>query len=62
MIGTIVNVIAVIVGSIIGLFFNKKLPDKVITTVFQGIGLFTLYLGFSMAGSVSSNCTRCGSR
>ncbi len=49
MIGTLVNIIAVIVGSSIGLLFNKSLPEKVIKPVFQAIGLFTLVLGISMA-------------
>ncbi|MBN2788918.1 MAG: DUF554 domain-containing protein [Candidatus Delongbacteria bacterium] len=47
--GTIVNVAAVISGSIIGLIIHNKLPERIIKTVFQGIGLFTLFLGFSMA-------------
>ena len=49
MTGTIVNVITVIVGSTIGLLVHTRLPEKLQTTLFQGIGLFTLYLGMSMA-------------
>ncbi|HMA62460.1 MAG TPA: DUF554 domain-containing protein [bacterium] len=49
MTGTIVNVITVIVGSTIGLLVHTRLPKKLQTTLFQGIGLFTLYLGMSMA-------------
>ena len=49
MTGTIVNVVAVIVGSILGLIFNTKLPERYIKIVFQGIGLFTIFLGISMA-------------
>ncbi len=49
MLGTIVNVITVIVGGSIGLILNKKLPDRFIKIFFQVVGLFTLFLGFSMA-------------
>jgi uncharacterized membrane protein YqgA involved in biofilm formation len=49
MIGTLVNVTTVIVGSLIGILFKSRLPQRFINIFFQVIGLFTLYLGFSMA-------------
>jgi len=49
MLGTIVNVLAVIIGGSIGLLLNKKLPQRFVTIFFQVVGLFTLFLGFSMA-------------
>ena len=49
MIGTIVNVITVVAGSALGLALNKKLPKRFIRIFFQVVGLFTLFLGFSMA-------------
>jgi uncharacterized protein len=49
MIGTLVNVLAVIIGSGIGLFVKTKLPKKIKDTAFQGIGLFTIILGIFMA-------------
>jgi uncharacterized membrane protein YqgA involved in biofilm formation len=49
MLGTIVNVLAVLAGGSIGLLLNKKLPERFVTIFFQVIGLFTLFLGFSMA-------------
>ncbi len=49
MIGTLVNVGAVIIGSIIGLIIHTKLPKRIITIVFQGIGLFTIFIGIKMA-------------
>jgi len=49
MLGTIVNVVAVIVGGSIGLLINKKLPDRFVKIFFQVVGLFTLFLGFQMA-------------
>ncbi|MDT8392488.1 MAG: DUF554 domain-containing protein [Bacteroidales bacterium] len=47
--GTLINVIAVIIGSLIGLMINRRLPKRIITIIFQLMGLFTLVLGMSMA-------------
>lgn len=49
MLGTIVNIIAIIVGSVLGILLGKRLPRRFITVFFQVIGLFTLFLGVSMA-------------
>ena len=49
MIGTVVNMIAILAGGSIGLLLNKKLPQRYIHIFFQVIGIFTLFLGFSMA-------------
>jgi len=49
MIGTIVNATAVIAGSLVGIVLKSRLPERFIQIFFQVIGLFTLYLGFSMA-------------
>ncbi|HPC36609.1 MAG TPA: DUF554 domain-containing protein [Candidatus Marinimicrobia bacterium] len=49
MVGTLVNVGTVIVGSSLGLLLHTRLPRKFTVIVFQVIGLFTLFLGFSMA-------------
>ena len=49
MIGTIINALAVVIGSIVGLILHNKLPEKITKTTFQAIGLFTLFLGISMA-------------
>lgn len=49
MIGTFVNVGAVILGSTIGIILRKKLPEKLTTIAFQAIGLFTIFLGITMA-------------
>ncbi len=48
MLGTIVNFGAIIVGGAIGLKFKSILPQRVVDLLFQVLGLFTLYLGFSM--------------
>ena len=47
--GTLINVGAVILGSLIGLMINRKLPSAIVRIIFQAIGLFTLVLGMSMA-------------
>lgn len=49
MIGTLVNVGAVVAGSTLGLVIHSRLPEKIISITFQGIGLFTLFIGVSMA-------------
>lgn len=48
MTGTLVNVAAVIAGGFIGIIFRKKLPQKTIEVVFQGIGLVTVCIGMAM--------------
>ena len=53
MIGTLVNTGAVAVGSCIGLIFKKSLPGKYQTIYFQGVGLFTLLYGITMAMVIS---------
>jgi len=47
--GTLINVGAIIIGSIIGLLIHSRLPKNIISITFQAIGLFTLFLGISMA-------------
>ena len=49
MIGTLVNVVTIIIGSLIGLAFHSKVPQRFIDTAFTGIGVFTLVLGIGMA-------------
>lgn len=49
MLGTLINVGAIVVGSVIGLVFRSTIPKKYIAIVFQGIGLFTLFVGVAMA-------------
>jgi len=47
-IGTLVNCLTVITGSIIGVNVHSNIPDNLQKILFQGIGLFTLALGVSM--------------
>ena len=47
--GTLVNTLAVIVGSIVGLLLQRKFPENIRTICFQGLGLCTLLIGMQMA-------------
>ncbi|WP_333529730.1 DUF554 domain-containing protein [Desulfotomaculum sp. 1211_IL3151] len=47
MIGVIVNALAVIIGSLIGLLFKKGISQRFINAVMIGIGLCTVYIGIS---------------
>ncbi len=47
--GTIINIATILAGSLLGILFRSKLPERFIKIVFQGIGLFTMVLGVSMA-------------
>jgi hypothetical protein len=52
--GTLVNVGAVVLGSAIGLLFRARLPKRLTAVAFQGIGLFTLFIGFTMASKTAN--------
>lgn len=54
LLGTLINVAAVMVGSLVGLFFHARLPRRLTTAAFQGIGLFTLFIGFTMAAKTGN--------
>ncbi|WP_462327481.1 DUF554 domain-containing protein [Desulfobaculum sp.] len=47
--GTLINVAAVLAGGITGLIISTRMPENIRSIVFQGLGLFTLVLGMSMA-------------
>jgi uncharacterized protein len=47
--GTIVNVLAILLGGLAGIIFGQALPEKMKSTVIQGIGLAVLLIGVSMA-------------
>ena len=53
MLGVIINVITVIVGSGIGLMFKKGIPEKVSKAAMTGLGACTLCIGIS--GSLGAN-------
>lgn len=47
--GTIINIITVLVGGTIGLLAGKKLSEDLRDIVMKGLGLVTLIIGFRMA-------------
>jgi len=47
MIGVLVNVITVIIGSCVGLLFKKGIPERVSNAAMTGLGACTLYIGIS---------------
>ena len=49
MIATVINALAVLVGSLVGLALKGKIHDQYEKTVFTALGIFTLVLGISMA-------------
>lgn len=49
MTGTIINIVAVLIGGTIGTLLGARLPEKMRDTVMSGLGLVTLALGLSMA-------------
>ncbi|MFN8596630.1 MAG: DUF554 domain-containing protein [Anaerolineae bacterium] len=48
MTGTLINVVAIVVGSLSGLIFGSRLSDNLKQTVIAGMGLFTTAVGFQM--------------
>jgi uncharacterized membrane protein YqgA involved in biofilm formation len=48
MIGTIVNTILVIAGSLLGLLLRKGIPENISRMIMVGLGLFTCVLGVKM--------------
>ncbi|MBQ2989620.1 MAG: DUF554 domain-containing protein [Clostridia bacterium] len=47
MLGVLINVITVVVGSCIGLLFKKGIPERVSQAAMTGLGACTLYIGIS---------------
>ncbi len=47
--GTVVNAAAIIAGGLIGTFFNKSLPKRFQSIVFQAMGLCVITIGIAMA-------------
>lgn len=47
MLGVIINVITVAIGSCLGLLFRKGMPERVSSAAMTGLGACTLYIGIS---------------
>ena len=54
MLGTIVNIVTIVLGSIFGILIKSSFPEKINKIIFQAIGLFTITLGISMAIKTSN--------
>ncbi|GAB4229316.1 MAG: DUF554 domain-containing protein [Elainellaceae cyanobacterium] len=50
--GTWINVGTVLIGTIVGLLLRGRLPLRMQQVITQGIGLITLFVGFTMANSL----------
>jgi hypothetical protein len=48
MVGTLLNIVAVLIGGFLGLQLGGRLPERVRSTVISGLGLFTLVFGIKM--------------
>jgi len=53
-VGTIINVFSVMAGSLVGVLLHRNIPVRVKSTVFDAIGLFTIFLGVSMAAKTEN--------
>ncbi len=53
MTGTLVNTAAIIAGSLLGVMFHGKLPNKYQKTVMEGLSLAVILIGLQMALSIS---------
>ena len=53
--GTLINVGAIILGSVIGILLNKGLPKNINSIIFQALGLFSVFLGISLAFETNNN-------
>lgn len=51
--GTLINVLSIILGGSLGSLAKKGIPKSIEKIIFQGLGLFTLFIGMSMALSSS---------
>ena len=53
--GTIINAAAIVVGGLVGVLINKGIPDRVSNIIFQALGLFSIFLGLSLAFKTQNN-------
>ena len=61
MIGTILNVIAVLIGGGLGTIFGERLPVRVRESVLVGLGLFTIAIGLKMTFDSQNSLITLGS-
>jgi len=49
MTGTLINIVAILIGGTVGALLGNRLPAKIQETVMHGLGLLTLVIGVQMA-------------
>ena len=54
MLGTIVNALAIIGGSLLGIIFSKGIPDSYKQNIMSGVGLSVMLIGIKSALSSDS--------
>jgi uncharacterized membrane protein YqgA involved in biofilm formation len=47
--GTLINLVAIVAGTAVGLVIGPRIPDRVRTTVLQAVGLVVVVIGVSQA-------------
>ena len=52
--GSVLNALAIVIGSLAGLALHSRLPQRFVAITFQGLGLLTLFLGVFMAQRTQS--------
>ena len=60
-VGSLINGGVIIVGGVLGMLLGDRLPQRIRTIVFQGLGLCTLVLGFQMTLKTSNPLYMIGS-
>ena len=61
MTGTLLNVLTILVGSILGARFGERLPVKVRDSVLSVLGLFTIAIGLKMSFESQNSLITLGS-
>ncbi|MEO1210688.1 MAG: DUF554 domain-containing protein [Cyanobacteria bacterium J06638_20] len=51
--GTWINILTVCLGTFLGLLLSNRLPPNMQRIITQGLGLITLFIGFSMANALT---------
>lgn len=60
MTGTLLNVVAVLIGGLLGLGLGNRLPDRVRGTILNGLGLFVIAAGLKMTLESNNNLITLG--
>ncbi|MDX9865494.1 MAG: DUF554 domain-containing protein [Anaerolineaceae bacterium] len=61
MIGTLINVVTILIGGTLGTVMGSRIPERIRNTVVSGLGLFVLAYGVSMFLDTQNTLLVCGS-